>query len=70
MLERKNEGCLCVEMEAAGMQAVGAHHGFGLYYFLMTGDVLDQPEWDKGDLSAANHHPDNFGIALRIAERL
>ena len=67
---RKNEGCLAVDMEAAGIQAVCAFHGLSLYYFLMTGDVLDLPEWDVGELRTANHHLDNFQIALKIAEAL
>ncbi len=70
MLERKREGCLAVDMEAAGIQAVCDFHGFSLYYFLMTGDILDQPEWEYGDLSKANHHLDNFRIALKMAEML
>lgn len=67
MSERKNEGCLCVEMEAAGAQAVCSHYGFRLYYFLMTGDVLDLPAWDVGELRAANHCLDNFRLALELA---
>ena len=68
MEQRKAEGCLAVDMEAAGMQAVCDFHGLQLYYFLMTGDVLDLPEWDVGELRTANHHLDNFRIALKIAE--
>jgi len=70
MLKRKEEGCLAVDMEAAGIQAVCDFHHFKLHYFLMTGDVLDQPEWSIGDLHTANHHLDNFQIALKIAEEL
>ena len=39
---RKNEGCLAVEMELAGVQAVCDFYGWDLYDFLVTGDVLDQ----------------------------
>lgn len=66
MLQRREEDCLCVEMEAAGAQAVCSHYGFRLYYFLMTGDVLDLPAWDVGELRAANHCLDNFHLALEI----
>ena len=65
---RKAEGCLAVDMEAAGIQSVCAFHGLRLYYFLMTGDVLDAPEWDNQSLSSANHCPDHLQIALKIAE--
>ena len=67
---RKEEGCLAVEMEAAGLQAVCDFHGFSLYYFLMTGDVLDNPEWNEADLRAANHCLDNFQIALTLAKNV
>ena len=70
MLQRREEGCLCVEMEAAGAQAVCSHYGFGLYYFLMTGDVLDLPEWEAGELRQANHCLDNFRLALEIAREV
>lgn len=43
---RKNEGCLAVEMELAGVQAVCDFYGWDLYDFLVTGDVLDQAVYD------------------------
>ncbi|MDO5326361.1 MAG: nucleoside phosphorylase [Clostridia bacterium] len=70
MERRKAEGCLAVDMEAAGLQAVCDFHKLNLYYFLMTGDMLDQPQWDIADLGHANHHLDNFQIALEIAQKL
>ena len=70
MEARKKEGCLAVDMEAAGIQAVCDHHGLKLYYFLAPGDVLDLPEWDVGGLREANHCLDNFRIALALAESL
>lgn len=36
---RKNEGCLAVEMELAGVQAVCNFYEWNLYDFLVTGDV-------------------------------
>lgn len=38
---RKEEGCVAVEMELAGVQAVCDFYGWELYDFLATGDVLD-----------------------------
>ena len=70
MRARAAEGCLAVEMELAGVQAVCAYHGFELYDFLMTGDVLDAPEYDMSGLSRANHLPDNFRLALELAVRV
>lgn len=64
---RKADGCLAVEMELAGVQAVCAHHGLSLYDFLMIGDVLDLPEWSCADLAKANHYPDNFALSVELA---
>ena len=40
MEARRAEGCLTVDMELAGVQAVCAFHGWELYSFLQCGDVL------------------------------
>ena len=39
MEERRAEGCLAVDMELAGVQAVCAFHGWELYSFLQCGDA-------------------------------
>lgn len=70
MEARKREGCLAVDMEAAGIQAVCDFHHISLYYFLMTGDVLDAPEWEGSGLHRANHDLNHFDAALRMAERI
>ena len=68
--ERRAEGCLAVEMELAGVQAVCDYHGFELYDFLVTGDVLDTPDYQIGELHSANHDTDKLWIALEIAKRI
>ncbi len=67
---RIREGCLAVEMEVAGVQAVCDFHGLRLYDFLMTGDVLDGPAYEHEGLHAANHDLDKFYLALEIAKRV
>ena len=67
---RQKEGCLAVEMELAGAQAVCDFHGFELYDFLVTGDVLDAPVYENDGLHAANHDPDKLDIALEITKRI
>lgn len=66
--KRKNDGCLAVEMELAGVQAVCDFHEIELYSFVMTGDVLDGEEYVIECLDEANHCLDNFKIAVKIAE--
>lgn len=70
MEARKAEGCLAVEMELAGVQAVCAHYGWTLYDFLVPGDVLDAPAWNVAELREANHGLGNFDLALELAARI
>lgn len=67
---RKEEGCIAVEMELAGVQAVCDFYGFELYDFLAAGDVLAEEAYTIDDLADANHNLDKLQIALRIIERI
>lgn len=67
---RKAEGCIAVEMELAGVQAVCDFYGFQLYHFLVTGDVVDQPVYTSEGLHEANHDLDKFFVAIKLAEIL
>ena len=68
--KRRAEGCIAVEMEVAGVQAVCDYHGFELYDFLVTGDVLDAPVYEIEGLHSANHDLDKLFIALELAKRI
>ena len=68
--KRKNEGCIAVEMELAGVQAVCDFHGFELYSFLQTGDSLDKEDYSPDGLYEANHSIEKFDIALEIAKNI
>lgn len=68
--KRKSDGCIAVEMELAGIQAVCDFHGIELYSFLLTGDVLNGEAYDPEGLSEVNHCLDNFQIAVKIAEMI
>lgn len=68
--QRQQEGCLAVDMELAGAQAVCSFHGFSLYNFLITGDVLDAEEYSPEGLREANHTLKHFYLALEIAKKL
>ena len=68
--KRRSEGCLAVEMELAGLQAVCDFHGLELYDFLLAGDLVDQPVYTPEGLQEANHSMDKLDIALMIAENI
>lgn len=65
---RQKDGCIAVDMECSAMQACANFRHLDLYYFLLSGDLLDSFEWDKTGLQEANHKFGNFDIALRLAE--
>ncbi len=67
---RREEGCLAVEMEVAGVQAVCDFYGYELFDFLQTGDVLSEDEYDPSGLHGANHDRPKLFLALRIAREL
>lgn len=68
--QRRNEGCIAVEMEVAGVQAVCDFYGFQLYNFLAAGDVLMANEYQVKELTEANHNLDKLFIALEIATKI
>ena len=68
--KRQKDGCVAVDMECSAMQACAKFRGLDLYYFFLSGDLLDSPEWDETGLHEANHRFQNFDIALHLAEQL
>lgn len=70
LAKRQSEGCIAVDMEIAGVQAVCDFYGFELYAFLVTGDVLSDDTYSVGTLADANHNVDKLRLALEIAKRV
>lgn len=68
--KRREEGCISVEMELAGVQAVCDYYGFELYDFLVTGDVVNQPNYSVDGLHDANHSFDKFDVAIEILKEI
>lgn len=68
--KRKEEGCIAVEMEVAGVQAVCDFYGLELYDFLEAGDVLEASGYEVEGLRGANHNFGKLYIALEIALRV
>lgn len=68
--KRKEEGCIAVEMEVAGVEALCDFYGLDLFDFLEAGDVLEESGYEVEDLPAANHGLAKLHIALSIIEKL
>ena len=68
--QRRSEGCIAVEMELAGVQAVCRFYSLALYNFLEAGDVLEESGYDVANLRGANHDLGKLYIALETALRI
>ena len=68
--DRKKEGCIAVEMELAGVQALCDFYDFTLYDFLEAGDVLSESGYEADGLSEANHNLNKLFLALEVALRI
>ena len=68
--DRRNEGCLAVDMELAGVQAVCDHYDWHLYDFLETGDVVEVEGYDISTLREANHDIHKLEAAFAIIDKL
>lgn len=68
--KRKKEGCIAVEMEIAGVQALCNFYGLELYTFIEAGDVLSENGYEMEGLNDANHSIEKVLIALEVAVHL
>ncbi|MBQ8950660.1 MAG: nucleoside phosphorylase [Eubacterium sp.] len=69
--KRKADGCISVEMESAGVQAMCTFRNLDLYVFFTGGDLLDAPEWDsrfEADGDKGQHDVGHFRMALELAK--
>ena len=70
--KRRKDGCISVEMESSGLQAVSDYLGIDFYTFFLTGDLLEE-DWkreDLGGLKERNKQISAFDIALLIAKNI
>lgn len=69
--KRKKDGCIAVEMECAGVEAMCDFRNLNFYTFFSSGDLLDAPQWDRrhkeGEISGTQHDSNYFDIALELA---
>lgn len=67
---RRAEGCVAVEMECAGAQALCDYRGWEYYDFIFAGDLLEEESWDArilGNEVEIDHQLRFFLLALELA---
>lgn len=50
VIKRKEQGCICVDMECSAMNAVAEFRNKELFQFFYAADNLDSPKWDQRSL--------------------
>lgn len=68
MEHRKEQGCLCVEMECASMSAVAKFRGKPFFTFFYAADNLDSHQWDERSLSNVSKLDEKEKIVLLALE--
>ena len=70
--DRKERGCLVVEMECASIMAIAKARGIEAYQFLYSADTLDNDEWDIRTLRDEKEFilSKCFEIALKVVEEI
>ena len=70
--KHKDDGCISVEMECSGIQAMCDFRNLDFYTFFSNGDLLDAPEWDErkveGQYKGTQHDYRLFDIALELTD--
>lgn len=64
--KRKNEGCICVDMECSAVAAFADFRGYDILHFFYAADNLDCDQWDTRSLSN-NHSLDKKHKIAEIA---
>lgn len=68
--KRRSEGCIAVEMELAGVQALCDFNQLELYNFLEAGDVLEESGYEVEGLRNANHDLAKLYIAFKMLPQI
>lgn len=73
VLKRKEQGCICVDMECSAMNAVCQFRGKELFQFFYAADNLDSAKWDKRSLGGTERISEKEKIiylALELAIKM
>lgn len=71
--QRKQSGCITVEMEAAGLQAICDYRHVNLYIFFFTSDLVSKDIWQKIAFGGDKEKVQQLNcleIALKIAKNI
>lgn len=68
VLKRKEQGCLCVEMECSAMAAVAKFRNKDLFTFFYAADNLDSGKWDKRSLGCSTNLDEKEKIVVLALE--
>ncbi len=70
---RKADGCITVEMESSGLQAMCDYYGYELYVFFFGADLLNGDNWSRGNLGGKDEYAiqkQTFDVAINLALNL
>ena len=62
--KRKNEGCICVDMECSAIAALAKFRNKEIFQFFYAADNLDSAKWDKRSLGNTEKLSDKEKIGL------
>lgn len=68
VLKRKEEGCLCVDMECSAITALAQFRNKEIFQFFYAADNLDSAKWDKRSLGSNEKLSDKEKIGLLAIE--
>lgn len=68
MLKRKEQGCICVDMECSAMAAVAQFRKKDIFQFFNAADCLDGDVWDERSLSKDVKFSEKDGVAQLALE--
>lgn len=68
VLKRKEEGCLCVDMECSAITALAQFRNKEVFQFFYAADNLDSGKWDKRSLGSNEKLSDKEKIGLLAIE--
>lgn len=73
VLKRKEQGCICVDMECSAINAVARFRNKELFQFFYAADNLDSAKWDQRSLSNGDKLEEKekiISLALKLVKKM